>query len=85
MGSKEKPGRFDCYTNALPDEPMFILLARDPYASILVKLWADLREREIFADLRPKEDFGMVDEAVDCAEKMTEWRKQNDGKWRHKG
>ena len=26
---KENPGRFDCYANALPDEPMFVLLARE--------------------------------------------------------
>lgn len=23
MGSKTNPGQFDCYANALPDEPMF--------------------------------------------------------------
>ena len=26
-----------------PDEPMFVLLARDPLAPILVDLWASLR------------------------------------------
>lgn len=30
MGTKSNPTQFDCYANALPDEPMFILLARDP-------------------------------------------------------
>lgn len=46
MGTKLKPGKFDCYENAAPDEPMFVLLARDPLAPLLVRLWADLRERE---------------------------------------
>lgn len=29
MGTKNNPGAFDCYANAEPDEPMFVLLARD--------------------------------------------------------
>lgn len=29
MGTKNNPGEFDCYANAAPDEPMFILLGRD--------------------------------------------------------
>ena len=32
MATKNNPGKFDCYTNAEPDEPMFILLGRDPVA-----------------------------------------------------
>lgn len=43
MATKNNPGKFDCYANAEPDEPMFILLARDPMAPILVELWASLR------------------------------------------
>jgi hypothetical protein len=30
MGTKSNPGPFDCYAKAEPDEPMFVLLARDP-------------------------------------------------------
>ena len=43
MGTKNNPGEFDCYDNAGPDEPMFVLLARDPLAPILVDLWASMR------------------------------------------
>lgn len=43
MGTKNNPGRFDCYANAEPDEPMFVLLGRDPSAWFLVGLWAALR------------------------------------------
>lgn len=46
MGTKNNPGKFDCYANADPDEPMFVLLARDPLASDLVLLWAERREAE---------------------------------------
>jgi len=28
MATKKNPGEFDCYANAGPDEPMFVLLAR---------------------------------------------------------
>jgi len=43
MGTKNKPGDFDCYANAHPDEPMFVLLGRDPLAGLLVRLWAEAR------------------------------------------
>lgn len=29
MGTKNKPGTYDCYATAHPDEPMFILLGRE--------------------------------------------------------
>lgn len=43
MGSKIAPGAFDCYANAEPDEPMFVLLARDPDAPNVVRDWAAAR------------------------------------------
>lgn len=44
MATKNNPGNYDCYENALPDEPMFILLARDRNAPSLVDAWAAARE-----------------------------------------
>lgn len=67
MGTKLKPGKFDCYANAAADEPMFILLARDPLAPILVRLWADLRE---YAAGNPSKVF----DARTCAIDMEKWR-----------
>lgn len=67
MGTKNNPGKFDCYANAEPDEPMFILLGRDRHAATLVKLWALLRHME-------EEDSTKVAEALGCAAKMDEWR-----------
>jgi hypothetical protein len=72
MGTKNNPGKFDCYQNAEPDEPMFILLARDRMAPDLVKLWAQLRETD-------GEDPAKVQEARDCAEAMRKWREGNRG------
>lgn len=67
MGTKNDPAKYDCYANALPDEPMFILLARDPHAPALVEQWAERR-------LQRGEDPAMVREALDCARAMREWR-----------
>jgi hypothetical protein len=66
MGTKNNPGKFDCHANAHPDEPMFILLARDPSASFLVGLWAFIRERM-------GEDPEKVEEARTCADTMEKW------------
>ena len=66
MGTKNNPGSFDCYANAEPDEPMFILLGRDPMAPSLVEAWAEYREAN-------GEAMGKVDEAKRCARSMREW------------
>jgi hypothetical protein len=67
MGTKNNPGQFDCYHNAEPDEPMFVLLARDPLAPMLVELWASLRAH--LAGNPSK-----VDEARACAVAMRRWK-----------
>lgn len=66
MGTKNKPGKFDCFLAAKPDEPMFVLLGRDPGAGSLVRLWASDREAR-------GEDPAKVAEARACADAMDEW------------
>lgn len=63
MGTKNNPGQFDCYANAGPDEPMFVLLGRDKHAAGLVRLWAMLRHKD-------GEDEAKVAEALACADAM---------------
>lgn len=70
MGTKNNPGSYDCYENAEPDEPMFVLLARDPQAATLVRIWARTREMQ-------GEDEAMINEALACADAMEQWRKEN--------
>jgi hypothetical protein len=82
MGSKQNPGAYDCYANALADEPMFVLLARDPSAPHLVRQWAMCRHMEIQYGLRPVSDNGAAGEAYGCARAMEKWRTANDGRWR---
>lgn len=82
MGTKNNPGKFDCYANALPDEPMFVLLGRDPSAPELIEGWAGQRIYDIAVGRRPPSDMAMVEEAQDCAKAMRSWRAANNGKWR---
>jgi hypothetical protein len=77
MGTKNKPGDFDCFGNAEPDEPMFILLARDPAAPELVEAWASRRLAMINDGLKPESDKAMITEARQCAEAMRAWRREN--------
>lgn len=96
MGSKNKPGKYDCYANALPDEPMMVLLGRDVLAPGLTYIWAMIRAgnraeaSRAFHELmngpaavyvlNPESDKAL--EASDCAINMIEWRKANNGAWR---
>lgn len=66
MGTKQNPGDFDCYREAHDDEPMFILLGRDPFGPALVRAWADLREQA-------GDDPAKIAEARKCADAMTDW------------
>jgi hypothetical protein len=70
MGTKNNPGTFDCYANAEPDEPMFILLARDPQAPHLVEQW--LIDRQKTGEKQEK-----LIEAASCADDMRAWRKEH--------
>jgi hypothetical protein len=60
MGTKNNPGRYDCFSSAAPDEPMFVLLGRDPMAAVLVRLWAMLRCIQ-------GEETAKINEAMACA------------------
>jgi hypothetical protein len=66
MGTKNNPGKFDCYSAAHPDEPMFVLLGRDPSAWLLVALWAEIRAVM-------GEDPDKVQEARQCANALARW------------
>jgi hypothetical protein len=76
MGTKNNPGRFDCYGNAHPDEPMFILLGRDQHAHSAVLKWADDREHLINVGVKPESDRPMVTEARQCADAMLAYRRR---------
>lgn len=84
MGTKNNPGEFDCEAHAEPDEPKFTLLARDKDAPSAVRRWASKREDRkcnefhvlLKSDL-PAEEIRQIDEALECANDMEDWRKAN--------
>lgn len=45
MGTKNNPGKYDCYVKAEPDEPLFTVLGRDPLGADFVALWAAMRAK----------------------------------------
>jgi hypothetical protein len=68
MGTKNNPGKFDCYANAEPDEPVFVLLGRDPLAGQLVRLWAQRRQL-----LGKTDDAEKIEEALQCANALDDY------------
>lgn len=89
MGTKANPGEFDCYESAAPDEPMFVLLARDDEnAPDRVEEWARVRFAQVAYllahtqlpdrnDAAHKEwltkELRKIAEALKCAQDMRDW------------
>lgn len=69
MGTKNNPGKFDCYDKAHDDEPIFVLLGRDPNAPLLIDMWAELYELTT-TDNSLEKIIAKRDEARACANAM---------------
>lgn len=80
MGTKMDGDR--CYDAAMPNEPMFVLLARDESSPKLVRQWAAIRQSLISAGLKPETDLAQVNEAFALADRMETWRRDADEAWR---
>lgn len=95
MGTKNNPGAYDCYANAEPDEPMFVLLARDETAEFFVKAWVAIRCGDVFTAKTMMENASFLREwvggepkeitdqkmveAEQCAEAMRAWLQSKKG------
>ena len=91
MGTKNNLGKFDCYAHAEPDEPIFVLLARDPLAGFLTSIWSKVRNGDVEAastvflkmlntagvQYMQEPDVAKASEAIECALAMFDWRKAN--------
>jgi hypothetical protein len=75
MGTKNNQGPFNCHAAALPDEPIFTLLARDPAAPEAIRHW--VASREAFGKHVTDEDFTKLQEARTTADEMKAWRDAN--------
>lgn len=77
-----KPGVYDYHDKLLPDEPFFLLSARDPHFARIVEAWAKDRREDMRVGLRPTVDMAQVIEAEKIAAEGADWRRMNNGKWR---
>ncbi len=73
MSTKQNPGQYDCYSKLFPDEPYFVLRAKDPDAPAVVERWANLRA------VRDGLSNPKIEEARQTAESMRLWRHQRFG------
>lgn len=76
VDTKQNPDPNSCYARALPDEPRFTLLGRDPAGPATIRFWRDERMR-LNGDAADEEN-----EAFAIAAEFEDWRSKNDGRWR---
>ena len=82
MGTKQKPGKFDCYTQAADDEPLFTLRANDPLAATTIRFWLRLRwichnSVNPLNETNYEQEQIKLEEAEKCAVAMEQWRESN--------
>lgn len=76
MTTKQTATLDDCYNRAMPDEPYFTLLGRDPDAAEAVRYWVMLRQARIGRGEKPLDDTVGLAEALQCAADMVVWRSE---------
>lgn len=75
MGTKIRPGAYDCLSSIADDEPYFVLRAKDKLAPIMVELWTQLAMEHGLPSAKAAE-------AIQCAKQMREWAQRlNEGQW----
>lgn len=89
MGTKLSPGEFDVYGALLPDEPYFVLAARDPSAPEMLRIWSRHRRDRVLEESgnhpfteKQESDLRKCTASDAVADDMVIWRKANDGRWR---
>ena len=82
MGTKSKPGEFDCYAKAGDNEPIFTLRAKDPVAPETIEHWLAARRREqIGQPVGEHEHYREVrrhSAAIACMDDMRNWQDDHD-------
>lgn len=72
--TKTHPGSFRCWEAAFPDEPVFVILGRDPAAPATLEFWAHERVRQ--DKTHTPDDKSRIAAAIDEAKDMAEWRQR---------
>lgn len=75
--SPRRPGKqqYDCLAKLEPDEPCFVLIARDRASPAVIKVWATLWLQEISLGLRSETDRAQVTQALKIATEMEIWER----------
>ena len=73
MATKNNPSEYDCYQNAEPDEPIFVLVARDITAPDTIRDWCMHRVKEG----KNGADDDQIQAALGCANLMEAWYMKN--------
>ena len=73
MATKNNPSEYDCYQNAEPDEPIFVLVARDITAPDTIRDWCKHRVQEG----KNGADDDQIQAALGCANLMEDWYMKN--------
>jgi len=75
MPTKQNPGVFDCYKAAMIDEPIFVILGRDPAGPATLRFWVEERARQ--GKVVSEEDRARLGAAIEEATEMLTWREDN--------
>jgi len=67
MGTKQNAGQFDCMEKIAPDEPFFVLRAKDPIGVHVVRYWVE------HAHAAGHEAENIMEASI-CADDMDTWR-----------
>lgn len=87
--SDELTNPYSCLNQSYPDEPIFVLRARDPLAATTVRAWAEAAKGSRLQ--RPVHEAEKIQAALMCADTMDNWRnsaanpKQDYDLWRQFG
>ena len=92
MSTKNNPGSYDCYAKLDPNEPYFVLRAKDPSAPYLIRIWERLRRGDwigamysLVTAMNDKsiservntEGYDKLTEAIKVSHRMKDWWYQN--------
>lgn len=76
MGTRNRPGQYDCWSRLADDEPYFLLMARDNSAPAAIIAWVgDRLDRIKNGERRGADDLPQLREALGAIRDMVAWHR----------
>lgn len=76
MGTRNRPGQYDCWSRLADDEPYFLLMARDNSAPAAIIAWVgDRLDRIKNGERRGADDLAQLREALGAIRDMVAWHR----------